>query len=187
MPSTQSLGAGAGGSRSPALRRYLRELRKESRGIPRRREVLREIYEHLEVGLAEVRPSGEEDVAYYLSQVGDPKEILAQDDNLLLHRMRFGLIALCLLACAALAIGLGPLLGSHQAVGKPTITMPHLVGMTEAGAESLLSNVGLDSTMFPVSQGANETRPGFVARQNPPPGTTVKRYSVVKIYFVPTT
>jgi hypothetical protein len=179
-----SWGSDAEGEIPPAVRDYLRELRKESRGVPRRAEILREIREHIGAGLAELDPTDDESVQYYLDQMGDPHEIMAQA-GAKGHRTKVVKLAV---ASVGLVVGGGVVFGVSSSHNPGTrernwIAVPRLVGLTEASAESLVSKSGLESTLMHVSMAPRTKGAQIVVRQSPSPGSKVSGDSKVTIYF----
>lgn len=75
------------GTRQREVGEYLRRLQRSTRDLPaqRRDEILAEIEEHIEAGLAELPTPTEADVRNVLERVGDPADIAAE------ARERFGI------------------------------------------------------------------------------------------------
>ncbi len=154
----------------------------------RRREVLDEIRDHIQVGLEELGPGDEEDVRYYLAQMGTPSEVAAAASGDPAPRTPWLLTASVCAGLVGLVALLGVLTTSAPAPGPASqpasIATPHLVGMSEEAAQADLSSDHL-GVLVVLRSGHMGAAPGTVFEQTPVPGTRLTRAAMVIIYVAP--
>jgi hypothetical protein len=175
---------------------YLHRLDSALRPLPgnRRQQLLAEVTEHLTEGRAQLPNQSEAAIRELLDRVGQPEDIaeaaMPDGPSRKRHfdrRLLLGVIGLAIAAAIAIPLVIvesgsrpTPKPSSTAATVRSTVTVPNVIGQSQAEAARTLTGAGLVLGSL-TPQPSMEIAPGIVSTEVPPAGSRVEIGSAVSL------